>query len=587
MNKKNLVAILALIGNTLCAQPFEVSTQTFDLEKIDRHKDWRIYSGFKDEKGNYVVKLGKPSCNMGGGSGGEIGSVKYTYFGVAYDFEELSFDASLNYLSKTDKHFATTLKAMEYEPVLGKRFYPLGHVNLLKRPLSQDYIGRRTVIPVTEITGYKIGLFQVVGKPVSPASNALGATNYYSCSEILWFDKLDAQKTKENKGERWFPVASYPIPGGGMAIFTTSGVLPESDKAVFIAKLYGEELNESAKVELSFDFKCVVHILPVERKDATRDFAVIAQADDGKYSLGKKVVDATQGELLILDGKTLQIKNRSPFNMEFTRWFPENIVCNDNGNLYVYGTCSSETKDYPGVQGMLPINKGQLANPNEENFPEKQPNFQLMMTDAAGNVKYVKGINAKEATAVSKVLGGTEKKAKNDVILNTYDFNKDYYFTNQYLILAGQQFLGRGKTGADKGNLFVAFFDLTNGKLIHHFVKPEDTYATFDLLFNKDRSKLYWAAYDLESLNDLQNEQGLMSAKKIKAMIAGNLHLAKIDLNTGKASDFELLGKDEWAVNFNAPLVVKDDAADEMVFQGRTLNKKAKDSELVLIKVKK
>jgi len=78
-----------------------------------------------------------------------------------------------------------------------------------------------------------------------------------------------------------------------------------------------------------------------------------------------------------------------------------------------------------------------------------------------------------------------------------------------------------------------------------------------------------------------------MSAKKIKTMIAGNLHLASIDLNNLTTSNFEWLGKEQWALNYSAPVVVKNDVADEIVFQGRTLNKKAKDSELVLIKVSK
>jgi hypothetical protein len=580
-----LLATIAV--STLSAQKFEVSTYTFDLEKIDRHKDWRVYSGLKENNGNYLIKLGKPTCTMSASSGGTIGSVEYSYFGLQYDFEELSFDPTFNYLSKKIKTFPNTISTLAYEPVLGERFFPLGHANLLKRPLSQDYIGRKTVVPLTEMAGYKIGLFQIIGKPAAPGANSLGATNYYSCSENLWFDKVDAIKTKENKGERWFPVTYYPVPGGGVVVYTTSGVLPESEKAVFIAKLYLEDLKETAKVELPFDFKCVVHILPLERNDGTRDYIVIAQSDNGKYSLGKKVLETTHGELLILDGKTLQIKNRSPFKMEYSRWYPENVAVNEHGNIFIYGTSSGGIKEYPGIQGMLPISRGQLMNPNEDNFPDKQPNFQIMMTDALGNVKYVKGISSKESISVSKVIGGTEKKANKDVILNTYDFYKEQYFTEKYLILAGQQFLGRGKTGADKGNLFLAFFDLTTGQLVHHFVKPEDTYSTFDIVFNKDRSKLYWAAYDLESLNELQNEQGSISAKKIKGMVAGNLHLAKIDLKSGQTSDFEWLGKDLWAVNFKAPVVVHEDQSDEIVFQGRTVNKKAKDSELVLIKVKK
>ncbi len=579
-NKLIVTIIIAIISGSLNAQNFEISTQTFDLEQLNLHKDWRIYSGFKDGSGNYVIKLGKPFCNMSTGAG------SYTYYGVQYDFEELSFSPNLNYLSKTAKTFPNTISTMTYEPVLGERFRPLGAGYLLKNALPKEYLGRRTVVPIIEISGFKVGLYEIVGKSVAPSANAFGATNYYSCAENIWFNKVDAKKTKENKGERWFPVTYYPIPGGGLVIYTTSGVLQESDKAVYIAKLYGEDLNEQVKAELSFDFKCVVHVLPIENKEGYRDFAVIAQADDGKYTQGKKVLETTHGELLVLDGKTLQIKNRSPFKMDFSRWYPENVILNEKGDIFIYGTCSIGTKEYPGKQGVLPI-AGQFLNPNLSCMPKDQPNFQILMADASGNVKYVKGVNSKEASSISKVIGGTEKKAKSDVILNTYDFIKEYFFTDKYLILAGQQFIGTNKTGADKGNLFIALFDLTTGKLAHYFIKPEDTYSTFDIIFNKDKTKLFWATYELESLNDLQNEQGALSAKKIKSMVAGNLHLVTIDLNTGQASNFEWLGKDKWAVNFRAPIVVRQDDADEIVFQGRTLNKKAKDSELVLIKVVK
>jgi hypothetical protein len=200
--------------------------------------------------------------------------------------------------------------------VLGKRFYPLGSQGLLKRALTQDYIGKKIVLPVAEITGFKIGLYQIIGKAVAPGSGFMGITNYYSCGENLWMDKLESKKSKENKGERWFPVTNYPTPGGGIIIFSTSGVVPESDNAVFIAKLYdAESLDETARAELNFDFKCVVHVLPLEQNDGTRDFVVIAQADDGKYSQGKKVLEATHGVTAIF--------RKGP-----------NMVCGTGENIY-------------------------------------------------------------------------------------------------------------------------------------------------------------------------------------------------------------------------------------------------------------
>jgi hypothetical protein len=67
-------------------------------------------------------------------------------------------------------------------------------------------------------------------------------------------------------------------------------------------------------------------------------------------------------------------------------------------------------------------------------------------------------------------------------------------------------------------------------------------------------------------------------------MAAANLHFCKVNLDTYDAS-IEDLGTDQWAVNAAYPVMFADDA--EIIFIGRSLEKKAKNSELILIKVKK
>lgn len=78
-----------------------------------------------------------------------------------------------------------------------------------------------------------------------------------------------------------------------------------------------------------------------------------------------------------------------------------------------------------------------------------------------------------------------------------------------------------------------------------------------------------------------------MTFKSLKTIPGADVYLSKIDLTNGTATNFEQLNKDEWAVNFNAPVVVGNHESDAIIFQGRSVSKKAKDSDLILMKVMK
>lgn len=582
MQKVTFAFILVLIGNSLLAQNFDISTQTFDLEKIDRHKGWGLYSGFVNSSGNYVVKIGKPSCSVSASGGEEIGSVKYTYSGVGYAFEELEFDQSLNYINKTEKSFPTTIKTLQYEPLYGNKFWPQLGTFWLKRYITNDFVGRLTVMPIIELSGYKIASYVVQGQATANHPK-FGAA---SCGELIELKKMKEIKMKENKGERWFAVDHVAIPGGGVVLFSTDGVVKDQpDKGHYVAKKFDGELNELAKTIISVDYKAILSILPVDKTNGEKDFIVIAQATDYKYSAGKKIEKPDFTELIYLDGNSLEIKSRKSVTLKFTNWYPENTEVDPNGNVYIYGTAGDNTKDFVKGNGVLPIN--QSMGMNATNTPKDQPNFQIVCADASGNIKYVSAVDAKQSLSISEIIGGTPKKAKQDVIFNTYDFKKEVYFTDKYVIISGQQFIGSNGASADKGNLFVGCFDLASGKLVNYFIKPETTYAGYNLIFNKDKSNLYWATYDLEEHNKLEGEQGAMSYKSFNNMAGADLFLSKINLTNLTASSFEHLGKDQWALNFNSAVIVSEDNADAIIFTGRTLAKKAKDSELILVKVKK
>ena len=125
-----------------------------------------------------------------------------------------------------------------------------------------------------------------------------------------------------------------------------------------------------------------------------------------------------------------------------------------------------------------------------------------------------------------------------------------------------------------------------NGKLEKYLIKPEDTYAEFQTFYSKDGTKMYWACYELESLNDLVSDNGSgLASKKVPAMIAANLQMVEINLTDNSTSNVQLIGDGQFAISQTNPLIADSD--DAIVFMGRTLSKKAKNSELVIVKMKK
>jgi hypothetical protein len=523
---------------------------------------------------------------MGQGSGPGLYGVTYYYYGVSYTFNELKFDKNFNYLGKEEKFFPTTIQTLTYEPVLGKNFWPL-HANMyFKKPFTQDYLGTKVLAPTYGITGSVVKSYIVGGRPVAPWGGKF-STNYYSCSESIELQGEAKIKAKENKGERWMIVDHYPIPNGSVIAWMTDAIKDNTDKANFILKKYNENLEELAKVRIMVDYKSTARIISIDRKDGKRDFAVIVMAQSTRFSPGEKEVDLREGTLFILNGDDLSIQSESPFKMVYTQWFIEELVLDNEGNMYIMGTTSDSEKDNFGLVMMNNIN----------NSVKKHPYYQILKADANGKVQFVKAYTQKEEQSKISVVQGIDKKVKPQVIFNTYDFLKDIYFTDKYLIIAGQQYIepAKGayftKTGstipaADKENLFIALIDKNTGELVKYFVKPEDSYGSYDIVFDKDQKNLYWATYSWEKYNEVGGEV-VVSPDKFKGRVLGEVYLSKIDLNALTAGNFVNLGGENWGVSFDSPMLIKENNSDYLVFQGRTFSKKAKDSELVFAKVKK
>lgn len=584
------IIVMILISTSLFSQNFQITTQTFDLEKENLHKGFKIFSGYIDNEGNYVAKLGKAACEMASDFGPNFSgglSTTYYYYGVSYTFNELKFDKNFNYIGKEEKKFPTTIQTLKYEPVLGKYFWPVGAPMYFRKPLTPDYLGTKILAPQYGLSGSVVKSFIVGGVPQAPWGNKL-YTNYNSCSERIELQGEAKISPKENKGERWMIVDHYPIPNGSVIAWMTDAIKDNTDKANFIIKKYNENLNEISNVRIMVDYKSTARIMPIDRKNGKRDFAIFVMAQSTKFSPGEKVVDLTEGKLIILDGDNLAVKSESPFKMEYTQWYIEEVVLDEENNLYAMGTTSDSKKDNFTAFSFMN---------NMNNSVKKHPYYQILKADANGKVLYVKGYVPENEKSKIAVIEGTNKKVKPNVIFNTYDFLKDVYFTDKYLIIAGQQYLGIGKGsyytstnatifGAEKENLFLAFLDKNSGELLKYFVKPEETLGTYDIVFDKNMQNLYWATYDWNKYNKVQGDVVVLY-DKFKNSVLGEVYLSKINLNNLNATNFQNLGGENWGVSYESPMLIKDNKSDYIIFQGRTFNKKAKDSEMIFVQVKK
>lgn len=103
-------------------------------------------------------------------------------------------------------------------------------------------------------------------------------------------------------------------------------------------------------------------------------------------------------------------------------------------------------------------------------------------------------------------------------------------------------------------------------------------------MFNSDGKTMYWLIHDYESLNKVVLPS-VYEGKKIPGMVASVPYLSVIDLNKLTASNLQAIQHKEWGIDARNPVVANTDNA--LVLQGRSAAKKAKESDVVLVKIEK
>jgi hypothetical protein len=562
---KNLaLTCLALWGFLSLHAQVEISTKSFELESQHKHKGWTIMDAGRDDNNEIYIKFSQPLCD----ETKNAWTGTRTYKGLKWNIDKLIFDNAFNYQKTDVKHYSSSEEAIQNnEHVFGKVFMPimaggvggalLSGAGLPSKPINNSYMFNTIVVPSVSITGFKIILSGIGCQPLVTDTKTRGTL----CGEIPVAETLNSEDAKQEKGQRWIPMYNNPVPNGGNIFFATSGVNKDETKAHYVFRKYNEKASVVKELTITLDYQGLPTIKEIEKAPGVFDYVVIVNPFYYKKSKQPKT-EPLKYEYFRIDGETFEIKERIAFTGVYSKWIVENVTEKD-GAVYIAGQCSDSKEKYSTF----------------DPYDFKEMNAYQVLKISNGKVDYVNGFNKKDGEAALKIVSGVKGKVGISFVLNSFQV----HVINSRLIISGQSVVGISK-GNDR-DAMVTMVIGSDGKLEAYIAKPEKTYSRGNLYFSKDGNTMYWAIQDVDTYNDITDEgSGSIIAKKYK-FIAANLGIVKYNISKNELDSWQSLANEEWALNYTNPFLY--DSETETVFVGKKLTKKAKESEIVFISMKK
>lgn len=586
--KFSILQILTLsLVSSICAQN-DVIVKTFDLASLKKEK-WAVYSGFRQENGDIVVKLGQPKCDMTVDKG--YLDTKYSFKGVAWDFEELHFDADLAFKNSEAKHFNSSIEAARYEPIWGRKFSV--SVKGIPYYLSSDYLGKTAIFNNYDYLSMGKKPFLIKG---GIYSNVITPANdqriVYTCDERPELVTLDngSANLKDDKDARYSYIAGFPQIEGGIFFYFRDGKELDKSKLHFELQKYGNDVkNPQAVQQFDFDYNTTCQFVKIESKGGQEDYAIISQTSDKYAPKGIAIKPANFAEIIIVDGKTLEIKKRESIELKGTKWLVKTAYRNQDSQYFFVGPCGENAKDYIKHNGAFRCVDGKAMLGSIENSVDELPNLQIVTVNKNSTAQ-TKMVTKSDAEKKLEVLSGSEYKAKPKANF-TPVLDNGQRVGSGWMIEQNQYFVNYSNnklilTFEIRENGWSSVIINSTGEFEKYIITPTDGFATSDVLFSNDGKTMYWAVFEPNSSNAaVLPLNGLFQPKKVKSVLTAELLLSKINLDNSTCSAIQTIGGKDFLLIANRPLVA--DTKDELIFQGRSLAKKAKDSELVLIRVKK
>lgn len=547
MKKSIVLGIFSTLLFNANAQ-VEVTSKSVELEPLNKHKVWRIIEAGRNPNNEVYLKFAKPGCDM---SKSTWTGTK-TYRGLSWNIDKLIFNSSFEYQKTESKTYSSSEEAVQQnENVFGKKFMPISNkgvgglitssTGMPPRPINNSFLFNNIVVPAVSFGGFKIKTSYITCGPV-------GAT----CSEVPYIMDINTENAKEAKGQRWIPSYNNPEPNGGNILYGTSGVNTDETKSHYVFRKYNENGTVIVDKAITFDYQCLMSAKEIETAPGVFDYIFITNTIDYKKSKGA-VAPPNQYEYLRVDGKTFEIKERIKFEGVYTKWTLDEVI-EENGALYIMGACGNSATEHMGFYVT----------------PKEKEGFQIAKIKD-GKLEYIKAFTEKEAEAAVKIPEGLKGKV---------DFG--FQFMNMHLYVKNGRIFYEGQSLIN--NKFKAIVNIvigTNGDLETIIAKPFYDGATYSSHFSKDGNTLYWILHDATEYN--KSDNGMWYAKKAREVVNAT-GIVKYDMNT-KSAVYQNLMNEEWAVLYTNPFLYENDT--EIVLNGIKLSKKAKESEVIFVMIKK
>lgn len=557
MKKIIFVSALTMVFFTVGAQ-VEIKATSFELESQNKHKGWKIIEAGRDAGTNKVyVKFAQPICDMTKSAWTGV----RTYKGLKWNIDKLYFDNNFAYQNTDSKNYESSEEAMlNGEVVFGKTFMPtptkIGKAIFqggagLTRNLNNAFMFKSVVSGTAAISGFKITVSEVTCEPLAEDTKTQGTL----CGEIPVTRTILSNDAKEEKGQRWIVMYSNPIPNGGNILFNTVGVSADPNVQYYVFRKYNENGTMIKEKALSFQYQCVPTVKEIETAPGVFDYVLVMSPINYKKST-LRVVPANQYEYIRIDGETFDVKEQFQITTPNSQW-RINQLFEKSGTVYLLGDAGKTANTY-----------SDFSIPKESDYP----NFQIAKIQN-GKLAYASLIAENNIKEAIKIINN--EKLKPAMSLRVVDLQMQE--VNGKFIYSGQQF-AEGKRG---GAIINAIFN-ENGTLETVLTKGVE-FSMSNLSFSADNKVMYWLIHDVTQHNKWDEKTGIITPKEAKQVLTA---LSVVSYNfENKEVKYQDATNEEWGVMYKDPILFNSD--NEVVLLGGKLSKKAKESEVAFISIKK
>jgi hypothetical protein len=565
--KHTLTAALLLAATSFTQAQLQVSTKIFDLETAKLEKSVNIIDAGVDKASQKIfVKFATPVCDASKKSSvsfspGTITTTTTTYFkGLDWTINTLNFDKDFTFQNTEEKKYTSTKEAiLNNEKVFGKKFMPisgdglgtmLGGIAAPTAPVDYSYMFTKIVSGIAGIGGFKIGA-SFIGLSVN---GNVSKTRGTSCNELPTIYKYDNIPAKEEKGQRWIPMFNQPIPNGGHILFNTSGVNKEN-KQHFVFRKYDEFAQVVKDKAFTFDYQCIPYMGSIDLGQGKFDYVLVTLPIDYKKS-DLKVNPANQYEYFRIDGTTFEVKEQFSITAPLSQW-KINQVVEKNGVIYLIGDAGKAADVHQD-----------FSIPKPSDFP----NFQVAKI-VNGKLAHISAYKADDFKAALVTTQGEKFKGE----FNCKAGDVQIEVVNHKLVYSGYQ-----TDNGQRGDAMITAVFGNDGKL-EAFVSKNEEYAKANMVFSNDGKKMYWLIQDYTEYNKTDKKINYIYPKEAKKVLTA---LSVVTYNIdAKTATYQTFKNEEWGIE-NSNNILYDNE-QEVLLLGSRLTKKAKESELVFISIKK